>query len=102
MDDGLDRALDSLIELGRTRGYVDVANLRKALPFDQLTETDLAFCLLRLDQAGIPVRLDRRLLGDGTPRSVNSLLKADLPSAQRTMTDKSFVSTRMAPIPPKP
>jgi hypothetical protein len=55
-------AVDRLIQLGRRRGGLEIDDIRQALPIDSMTIEELADVTARLEEAGISVEIDARLL----------------------------------------
>ena len=62
-------AVESLIEMGRQRGGLDIDDIRRALPVDTMSIEELSDVLAHLDEAGIPVEIDFDLANSSPPKS---------------------------------
>ena len=56
-----------LVALGRAKGHLTIEDLKAALPVDTMDPEDIALVVVHLEDAGIPVELDERLLGRPSP-----------------------------------
>jgi hypothetical protein len=54
--------LDRLIALGRKQGYLTNQDLEANLPIDSMTAEEIALIVVHLEETGVPVELDDRLI----------------------------------------
>ncbi len=54
--------MDRLISLGRERGHVTTEDLRASLPIDAMSAEDIALIVVHLEETGVPVELEEKLL----------------------------------------
>lgn len=72
-------AVESLKEMGRQRGGLNVDDIRRALPVDTMSIEELSDVLAHLEEAGIPVEIDSVLL---TPRHPRVTLREVKPTTE--------------------
>jgi hypothetical protein len=61
-----DNDFDRLVELGRSKGSLDIDDIKQAMPVEAMTTEDLAGLVILLEEHGIVIDLDPELL---TPRN---------------------------------
>ena len=86
-----------LVALGRAKGHLTIEDLKAALPVDTMDAEDIALVVVHLEDAGVPVELDERLLGrpsTGRPptRPVEVVLPATGPSRHPPRTSDQPLS----------
>lgn len=72
-------AVESLMEIGRQRGSLDIDDIRRTLPVGAMSIEELADVLARLEEAGISVEIDPALL---TPRHQGVTLREVKPTTE--------------------
>ncbi len=89
--------LARLVALGRAKGRLTLEDLKAALPVDTMDAEDIAPVVVHLEDAGVPVELDERLLGQpstGRPpaRPVEVVLPATDPGRHPPRTSDQPLS----------
>jgi hypothetical protein len=60
-----DTTLDHLISLGRQRGHLTTADLHASLPIVSMRTEEIAHVIVQLEESGINVELEDRLIPEG-------------------------------------
>lgn len=68
-------ALATLIAEGKAKGFVDTQDLLRSLPVQAMSPEEIALVVVEIEDSGVPVELDERLLAgrSAAPRPLEGL-----------------------------